>query len=106
MALSSRNDIEKYSYFFVTKNNKRTLSQISLSEFFVYKFENPVTEQRGKDYLTDEYVTRVYAMSDDSYKKEGFIHPKYTNQKNQPIYFKYDELPVIDVKVEDSRIVK
>mgnify|MGYP000850207537 FL=1 len=106
MALLSRNDIDKYSYFFVTKNNKRTLSQISLSEFFVYKFENPVTENRGKTYLTDEYVTSVYAMSDDSYKKEGFIHPKYTNQKNQPISFKYTELPVVDVRVEDSRTVK
>jgi hypothetical protein len=106
MALLSRNDIEKYSYFFVTKNNKRTLSRISLNEFFVYRFENPVTEERGKEYLTDEYVVNILAMSDDFYKKESFIHPKYTNQKNLPILFKYTELPVTEISVESSRIVK
>ena len=106
MALLSRNDIEKYSYFFVTKNNKRTLSRISLSEFLVYRFENPVTEERGKAYLTDEYVTSVYAMSDDFYKKESFAHPKYTNQKNLPISFKYTELPVTVIGVESSRTLK
>lgn len=106
MALLSRNDIEKYSYFFVTKNNKRTLSQISLSEFLVYKFENPVSEERGKSHLTDEYVTDVFAMSDDFYKKESFLHPKYTNQKNLPISFRYTELPVNVIGVELSRTLK
>jgi hypothetical protein len=106
MALLSRNDIEKYSYFFVTKNNKRTLSRISLNEFWVYKFQNPVTEERGKAYLADEYVISIYAMSDDFYKKESFIHPKYTNQKNLPISFKYTELPVTEIRAESSRTLK
>jgi hypothetical protein len=106
MAISSRNDIEKYSYFFVTKNNKRSLSNLPASEFFIYKFENPVSPQRGKDFLTDEYVTKVYELGDSTYNQGSFLHPKYTNQKNLPIEFKYNELPVIDVLVEESRNIR
>ena len=106
MAISSRNDIEKYSYFFVTKNNKRSLSKLPASEFFIYRFENPVSSSRGKEFLTDEYVTNVYELSDNLYSQGSFLHPKYTNQKNLPIEFKYTELPVIDVLVEESRNIR
>lgn len=106
MTLLSRNDIEKYSYFFVTKNNKRSLSNLPASEFFIYKFENPVSAARGKEFLTDEYVTKVYELSDNVYKQGSFFHPKYTNQKNLPMEFKYTDLSVIDILVEQSRNIK
>jgi hypothetical protein len=106
MAISSRNDIQKYSYFFITKNNKRSLSKLPASEFFVYKFENPVSADRGKNFLTDEYTTNVYELSDNLYNQGSFFHPKYTNQKNLPMEFKYTDLPVIDVLVEESRNIK
>jgi hypothetical protein len=106
MALLSRNDIEKYSYFFVTKNNKRSLSNLPASEFFIYKFQNPVSASRGKEFLTDEYVTKVYELSNNVYNQGSFLHPKYTNQKNLPMEFKYTELPVIDILVEESRNIR
>jgi hypothetical protein len=106
MAISSRNDIEKYSYFFVTRNNKRSLSKLPASEFFIYKFENPVSAQRGKSFLTDEYVTDVYELGNNTYSQGSFLHPKYTNQKNLPIEFNYNELPIINVLVEESRNIK
>jgi hypothetical protein len=103
--LYSRNDIAKYSYFFLTRNNKRTLSKIPMIEFEIYQFENPVTADRGISHLTDEYTISVVELSDEVYKKESFSHPKYRNQKNEYLQFKYSELPVSVVKVEDSRIV-
>ena len=106
MAISSRNDIQKYSYFFIAKNNKRSLSKLPASEFFIYKFENPVSAERGKKFLTDEYTTNVYELSENIYNQGSFSHPKYTNQKNLPMEFKYTELPVIDVLVEESRNIK
>ena len=101
--INSRNNIPKYQYFFVSSNNKRTLSKLPLPEFKVYKFENPVSEQRGRTQLTNEYVTGVVALTDDQYIKEYFTHPSYRNQKNEHIKFPYTEIPVIDVKVADSR---
>jgi len=101
--INSRNNIPKYQYFFVVSNNKRTLSRISFPEFKIYKFENPVAEARGRTQLTNEYVTSVVALTDDQYIKEYFIHPNYRNQKNEHIKFLYTEIPVVDVKVADSR---
>lgn len=101
--INSRNDIPKYTYFFVVSNNKRTLSKLVLPEFNVYRFENPVTEDRGKSQLNSEYVTNVVALTDDQYIKESFTHPSYRNQKNQLIKFPYTEIPIIEVKVSDSR---
>ena len=103
--LYSRNDIAKYSYFFLTRNNKRTLSRIPMIEFEIYQFENSVTADRGIAHLTDEYTIIVLELSDEVYKKESFAHPKYRNQKNEYVRFKYSELPVSIVKAEDSRIV-
>ena len=102
--LYSRNDITRYSYFFLTRNNKRTLSKLPMIEFEIYQFENPVTADRGIARLTDEYTISVLELSDEVYKKESFAHPKYRNQKNEYVKFKYSELPVSIVKAEDSRI--
>ena len=103
MATLSRNEISRYSYFFVVKNNKRLHSALKQSEFFVYKFENPVSAARGKAFLTDSYTTDVYEMTDDFYQKESFTHPTYRNQKNEPIKFKYTLVPVVVVTVDQSR---
>lgn len=102
--ITSRNEITKYSYFFVTRNNKRTLSRIPMVEFEVFRFENPVTADRGISHLTDEYTISVQELSDELYKKGSFPHPKYRNQKNEYLQFSYSELPVSVVKVEESRI--
>jgi hypothetical protein len=103
MATLSRNEISKYSYFFVVKNNKRLNSTLKQNEFFVYKFENPVSAARGKALLTDAYTTDVYEMSDDFYQKESFTHPSYRNQKNEFIKFKYTLVPVVAVTADQSR---
>ena len=75
------------------------------SEFFVYKFENPVSASRGIAYLTDEYTVSVIQLTEDDYQKGSFTHPKYTNQKNQPVQFKYILIPITDITVDLSRVV-
>jgi hypothetical protein len=101
--ITSRNDLAKYSYFFVAQNNKRTLSQLAMTEFLIYEFENPVTAARGVAYLTSEYTTNIYELTDDLYKKGTFSHPKYRNQKNEYLQFNYSDLPVNIITVDLSR---
>lgn len=105
-AINSRNDIETFTYFFVTRNNKRTLSNLPVTEFFIYEFQNPVSAERGISQLKDEYTISVLELSNETYNKGSFDHPKYRNQKNEYIRFRYNELPVTIVSVEESRIVK
>lgn len=101
----SRNDIEKFTYFFVIKNNKRTLSSLPVTEFFIYAFENPVSAERGINHLKDEYTISVTELTDEVYSKGSFDHPRYRNQKNEYIKFKYKELPITPVLAWESRIV-
>jgi hypothetical protein len=103
--IKSRNDLPRYTYFFVVSNNKRTLSRLPLHEFNVYKFESPVTEARGKTQLNNEYVTSVTVLTDDEYSKNTFTHPSYRNQKNEYAKFKYTEVPVIAVEVNNSKSI-
>jgi hypothetical protein len=103
--IKSRNDLPRYTYFFVVSNNKRTLSRLPFPEFNVYKFESPVTEARGKVQLNNEYVTSVTVLTDDEYAKNTFTHPNYRNQKNEHVKFKYTEVPVIGVEVKDSKSI-
>lgn len=103
MAITSRNELERYSYFFASKSVKKYLSSMPIIEFFVYKFQNPVSAERGKNYIKDEFTIEVYQMTDDFYIRESFTHPKYRNQKNELVRFKYTELPVTEISVEESR---
>lgn len=103
MELLRRNTIPLYSYFFVAQTNSRTLSRIVLPEFKMYKYENPVSIKRGTDQLKKENVTEIKYLTDDEYKKETFTHPKYRNQKNELIKFKYNELPLNILPAEASR---
>lgn len=106
MAITSRNELERFTYFFVSKSVKRYLSPLPIIEFYVYKFDNPVSAERGKNYLKDEFTIDVYQMSEEVYKNGSFEHPKYRNQKNQYIRFKYIEVPVKTVPVEASRNIE
>lgn len=103
MAINSRNETERYSYFFVSKSVKRYLSSMPIIEFFVYKYENSVTAERGKKELRDEFTLDVYEMSEDFYNREYFTHPKYRNQKNEFLRFKYTDLPVNLIAADNSR---
>lgn len=106
MAITSRNELERFTYFFVSKSVKRYLSPLPIIEFHVYKFDNPVSAERGKNYLKDEFTIDVYQMSEELYKNGTFEHPKYRNQKNQYIRFKYIDVPVKIVPVEASRNIE
>lgn len=103
MAIKSRNELETYSYFFASKSVKKYLSSIPIIQFFIYKFQNPVSSERGKSYIKDEFTIDVYQITDDFYIRESFTHPKYRNQKNELIKFKYTDLPVTEISVEESR---
>jgi hypothetical protein len=103
MAISSRNDLERFTYFFASKSVKKYLSSLPIVEFYIYKFENPVTAERGKKHIKDEFTIDVYQLTDDEYKDGSFEHPKYRNQKNQYIKFKYIDLPIKQILVESSR---
>jgi hypothetical protein len=106
MAITSRNDLERFTYFFVSKSVKRYLSPLPIIEFHIYKFDNPVSAERGKKYLKDEFTIDVYQMTEEAYKNESFEHPKYRNQKNQYIKFKYIDIPLKIVPVEVSRNIE
>ena len=103
MAITSRNDLERFTYFFASKSVKKYLSSLPIIEFHVYKFENPVSAERGKNHIKDEFTIDVYQMTEEVYKTDSFEHPKYRNQKNQYIRFKYSDLPIKEIRVEDSR---
>jgi hypothetical protein len=103
MAITSRNELERFSYFFVSKSVKRYLSPLPIIEFYIYNFENPVSAERGKKYLRDEFTIDVYQITEGVYRNESFEHPKYRNQKNEYIKFKYLDLPVKIVPVDASR---
>ena len=103
MPISSRNDTPTYTYFFVTKNNNSTLSKLFQYEFFIYQFQNPVSAARGISYLTDQYTINVIQLTKDQYNKESFTHPKYTNQKNEPLQFEYTLLPINLITVDLMR---
>lgn len=103
MAITSRNDLERFTYFFASKSVKKYLSSLPIIEFYIYKFQNPVSAERGKNYIKDEFTIDVYQLTEDVYQNDSFEHPKYRNQKNQYIKFKYIDLPVKEILVESSR---
>ena len=101
--LLSRNKSPLFSYFFVGTKNINPVTKLTIQEFKIYKFQNPVTESRGLSYLKSDTTTEIYKISDEVYNKEKFTHPKIRNQNNQLAQYSYNQLPVITISVSQSR---
>jgi hypothetical protein len=101
--LLARNKSPLFSYFFVGIKNVNPVTKLTVQEFKIYKFENPVTEARGVSYLKSETTTDIYKMSDEVYNKGKFTHPKIRNQNNELAQYMYNQLPVITISVSQSR---
>ncbi len=101
--LTSRNLTPKYTYFLVRSNSKSIKTNLTISEYTMYVFQNPVTSDRGIKILTNEYTQEIVPITDEIFPIGTFSHPRYVNQDKQPLIFLYKDVDQVIVPVTASR---
>ena len=95
-----RNLEPRYSYFLVVKPATRLLSDLPLSEYFIFKYKVSVSEKRGisdiKGHFPGESIDTIKALNDTEYSTGKFEHPRYKNQVQIPLSFPYKSLMVYE----------
>lgn len=101
--VTSRNLIPKYTYFLVRSNSKSVKTNLPISEYTMYVFQNPVTSDRGISILTNEYTQEITPITDEIFPIGTFPHPRYVNQDKQPLTLLYKDVDQVIVPVTSSR---
>ena len=87
--------VQTYSLFFAQyENTYIPVGDEKLYSFVIVRTLNPISSSECATQLGMKQ-TNVYGITQSQYETGSFQHPYYLNQNNQPLTFRYVELPVI-----------
>jgi hypothetical protein len=87
--------VKTYSLFFAQyENTYIPAGDEKLYSFVIVRTLNPITASDCAIQLGMKQ-TNVYGISQSEYENGSFQHPIYLNQNNEPLTFRYVEVPVI-----------